>query len=170
LARGEDPRVVVADEESSSVGHRETFEDDVDDADDLVPTLLSQADRVAARLRAAGRRARVAVLILKYDDFRQITRQLTLEAPSSDGNVLAAAAFELLHKVAVGSRKGQRIRLCGLSATGLVERDAPRQLLLEEEQRARGERLGEALDKVKARFGGGLVRRAVHLDDEGDES
>ena len=35
-------------------------------------------------------------LIIKYDDFRQITRRTTLDAASSDGGVLARTAIELL--------------------------------------------------------------------------
>ena len=166
LSRGQDPRVVEPEQATSSVGHQETFDDDIDDPADLVTTLLQQADRVAARLRAAALRARVVVLIIKHDDFRQVTRRTTLASPTSDGSRLAAAATDLLAKVEIGPGKGKRVRLCGLSTTGLLPRDAPRQLGFEEEDQARGERLGEALDKVTARFGGGLLRRAVHLDDE----
>lgn len=168
LARGEDPRPVHADESASSIGHQETFEQDHDDPADLVPILLSQADRVATRLRAAAVQARVVVLIIKYDDFRQITRRATLPSPSSDGNRLAAAVVELLGKVELGPARGRRVRLCGVSATSLVARDAPRQLSLGQEEEARGERLGQALDKVRERFGGKLVRRAVHLGDSED--
>lgn len=166
LARGEDLRAVEPEQDASSVGHQETFDDDLDDRADVVTVLLHQADRVAARLRAAGKQARVVVLIVKYDDFRQITRRTTLAAPTSDGSRLCAAAVELLAKVELGAARGKRVRLCGISATGLVERGAPRQLGFDEEAQARGERLGDALDKVAARFGGGLVRRAVHLGDE----
>ncbi|MEO8553636.1 MAG: DNA polymerase IV, partial [Kofleriaceae bacterium] len=53
LARGEDPRPVVSEREAVTIGHRETFEHDLDDKGELAVTLLDQADRVAARLRAA---------------------------------------------------------------------------------------------------------------------
>ncbi|HEV7556000.1 MAG TPA: DNA polymerase IV, partial [Kofleriaceae bacterium] len=77
LARGDDPRDVIAEHESVSVGHQETFDDDIDDKGELTVILLDQADRVAARLRNASLRARVVVLIVKYDDFRQISRRTT---------------------------------------------------------------------------------------------
>lgn len=167
LARGEDARPVVSDEARASVGHQETFEHDLDDRDDLAVILLHQADRVAARLRSAEQRATVVVLILKYDDFRSITRRVTLDAPTSDGSVIARAAIELLAKVTLEPERGKRARLCGVSATGLVDRDAPRQLGFHEEERARGERLGAALDRVASKFGkAAALRRAVHLDDE----
>jgi DNA polymerase-4 len=153
-----------------SIGHQETFDDDLCDRDDLAAILLDQADRVASRLRANELRSRAVVLVLKYDDFRQITRRTTLDAPTSDGGVLARTAIELLGKVELDDRRGQRARLCGIAATQLESRDAPRQLGFDEDARARGERLGDAIDRVAARFGGGTIRRAVHLDgdDEGE--
>jgi DNA polymerase-4 len=166
LARGEDHRAVVAEHDPVTVGHQETFDEDVDDKGELAVLLLEQADRVAARLRAAELRARAVVLIIKYDDFRQITRRTTLDAPTSDGGVLARTAIELLAKVAIEPRKGGRVRLCGIAATQLEPRDAPRQLGFDEATRAKGERLGDTIDKLAARFGKGAIRRAVHLDDE----
>jgi DNA polymerase-4 len=166
LARGEDPRPVVAERAPVTIGHQETFDDDIDDKGELAVLLLDQADRVAARLRASELRARAVVLIVKYDDFRQITRRTTLDAATSDGGVLARTAIELLGKVAIEPRKGGRVRLCGLAAAQLEPRDAPRQLGFDEASRARGERLGEAIDKLSARFGKGAVKRAVHLDDD----
>ena len=168
LARGDDTRAVVAEHDPVSIGHQETFDDDLDDKGELAVILLSQADRVAARLRAAELRARVVVLIIKYDDFRQITRRTTLAQPTSDGGVLARTAIELLGKVTVEPRRGARVRLCGVAASQLEPRDAPRQLGFDEEARARGERLGDAIDKLAEKFGKGTIRRAVHLDDDDD--
>ena len=166
LARGEDSRAVVPESDPVSVGHQETFDDDLDDKGELAVILLDQADRVARRLREAELRARAVVLIVKYDDFRQITRRTTLDAATSDGGVLARTAIELLAKVTIEPRKGARVRLCGLSATNLEPRDAPRQLGFDEAARARGERLGETLDKLTAKFGKATIRRAVHLPDD----
>jgi DNA polymerase-4 len=170
LARGEDPRPVYAAEDPVSVGHQETFDDDLDDRGDIAVVLLHQADRVAARLRRAGLRAAVVVLIVKYDDFRQITRRTTLDDPTSDGRVIARAAIELLGGVPVESHKGARVRLAGISTTARQRRDAPRQLGFAEADRARGERLGDVLDRLEDKFGAGTVKRAVHVDDEhGDD-
>jgi DNA polymerase-4 len=168
LARGDDPRPVESEREAVTIGHQETFEHDVDDPGELAVILLDQADRVAARLRAAELRARAVVLIVKYDDFRLITRRTTLPASTSDGGVLAHTAIELLAKVPIESRRGSRARLCGISAQQLEPRDAPRQLGFDEASRARGERLGQTLDEVAAKFGRGKVRRAVHLADDDD--
>jgi DNA polymerase-4 len=168
LARGDDPRPVVSEHEAVTVGHQETFDDDIDDKGELAVILLDQADRVAARLRASELRARAVVLVIKYDDFRQITRRTTLDAATSDGGVLARTAIELLAKVPIESKRGARVRLCGVSAQSLEARDAPRQLGFDEAERAKGERLGNTIDKVAAKFGKGTIKRAVHLPEDDD--
>jgi len=168
LARGDDPRPVVSEHEAVTVGHQETFDDDLDDKGELAVILLDQADRVAARLRASELRARAVVLVIKYDDFRQITRRTTLDAPTSDGGVLARTAIELLAKVPIEPKRGARVRLCGISAQSLEPRDAPRQLGFDEAERAKGERLGNTIDKLAAKFGKGTIKRAVHLPEDDD--
>jgi len=169
LARGEDPRPVVSEREAVTIGHRETFEHDLDDKGELAVTLLDQADRVAARLRAAELRARTITLIIKYDDFRQISRRTTLDQATSDGGVVAHTAIDLLAKVPVESRRGQRVRLCGISAENLEPWDAPRQLGFDDATREKGERLGSTIDKLSAKFGKGTIRRAVHLPDSDED-
>jgi DNA polymerase IV len=169
LARGDDPRPVIAEHDAVSIGHQETFDDDIDDKGELSIILLDQADRVAVRLRASELRARAVVLIIKYDDFRQITRRTTLDAATSDGGVLARTAMDLLGKVSIESRKGGRVRLCGISATSLEPRDAPRQLLFDEASRQKGERLGDTIDKVAAKFGKSAIKRAIHVDREPED-
>lgn len=169
LARGDDPRPVVSEHDAVSIGHQETFDDDIDDRGELAVILLDQADRVAVRLRENQLRARAVVLIIKYDDFRQITRRTTLPAPSSDGGVIARTAIDLLGKVQIESRKGSRVRLCGISTTQLEPRDAPRQLGFDEAARARGERLGDTIDKVAAKFGKAAIKRAIHVTRDDDD-
>jgi DNA polymerase-4 len=168
LARGEDARAVEPERDSVSIGHQETFDDDIDEPGELAVILLDQADRVAARLRGSELRARVVVLIIKYDDFRQITRRTTLPTPTSDGGVLARTAIELLAKVTIEPKKGARVRLCGIAATQLESRAAPRQLDFAEDARQKGERLGDTLDKVAAKYGKAALRRAVHLREDDD--
>lgn len=163
LARGEDARPVVAERDAVSIGHQQTFENDIDDRGELAVILLAQADRVAARLRASNRRARAAVLVIKYDDFRQITRRTTFRAATCDGGELARTAMELLAKVPIEPRKGGRVRLCGIAAHSLEDQAAPRQLGLDQPAREKAERLGHAIDKLAAKFGHGAIRRAVHL-------
>lgn len=168
LSRGEDAREVEPDSERVSIGHEETFDVDLSRREDIEVLLLGQADRVAARLRRSGLRARVVQLKIKYADFRLVTRRRTLGDATLDGQVIARVARELMAELAVDGRHGKRhrVRLCGVSVSGLEARDAPRQLSLDERERERGERLGDTLDKIAARFGEGSIQRAIHTGDK----
>src|SRR5690606_27504064 len=107
--------------------------------DELHPILLHQCDRVASRLRRADLRATVAVLKIKYADFRLLTRRITLEAATSDGRVLGQAILRLLDRVPVADDdRSTRVRLCGVGVTGFEDRDAPRQLSFDQAERDRG--------------------------------
>ncbi len=171
LARGEDPRQVDTDRSAVSIGHEETFDRDLADKDEIRSVLLGQADRVSTRLRESGSRARVVTLKIKFADFRLITRRRTLADGTSDGSVIGHIAGELLEQLDIDDDHGKRhrIRLCGVSASGLEPRDAPRQLTLEEESRARGERLGDTLDQITRRFGRASIGRASTQRRERDQ-
>jgi DNA polymerase-4 len=164
LSRGEDLRRVEVGHETISIGHEETFDRDVGSVMELEPRLLSQADRVATRLRRADLRASIVVIKIKYADFRLISRRRTLADPTSDGNVVARVARELLAEIPIDDDHGKsrRVRLCGVAAGGLEKRDAPRQLTLDEQARQRGERLGDTLDEIRGKFGDLSIGRALY--------
>jgi DNA polymerase-4 len=164
LARGDDARAVEPERAAVSIGSEDTFDRDVHRPDELVSELLAQADRACARARAAGLRARVVVLKVKFADHALVTRRTTLGRPTADGRVVGRVAAELLAGVAAIERRG--VRLCGVTLTGLDGADAPRQLDFDDGAAERGERLGETIDALRAKFGAKAVQRAVHLDDE----
>jgi DNA polymerase IV len=170
LARGEDSRDVVSEHEPVSIGHEETFDRDLDRREQLEPTLVAQADRVAARLRRAGLRARVVMVKIKHADFQLVTRRRTLADATSDGARIGRTALELASEIEIGGNGGKRtrVRLCGVAASGLEPRDAPRQLLLDEGARERGERLGDTIDRIRQRFGDQAVLPAVATDRDDD--
>lgn len=170
LARGDDPRQVEPETQPVSIGHEETFAVDLAHKDEITVLLLGQADRVAARLRRAGLRARVVQLKIKYADFRLVTRRQTLADASVDGGLIGRAAVSMLAELPVDDDHGKRhrVRLCGVSASGLEPRDAPRQLTLSEPERERSERLGDTLDRIQARFGTRMIKRAIHAGPESE--
>jgi DNA polymerase-4 len=163
LARGEDARHVEADRGAGSIGAEETFEHDLVDGPLLRRRVTAQAERVAERLRRTAQLCGCVVLKLKDTEFHITSRRRTLPAPTSDGRVIAKVAHELLDATKV---RAPGVRLSGVSATSMSPADAPRQLTLDEPERARGERLGETLDKIRDKFGRDAVARAALLSDE----
>jgi DNA polymerase-4 len=120
LARGEDQREVVPDEAARSVGGEETFEQDLVGEVALARALLLQAGRVGRRLRAAGLRGRIVTLKVKYADFTQVTRRVTLEAPTDDDRLIYRTARDLLARV----EAGRPVRLAGVTVSGFDEAEA----------------------------------------------
>jgi DNA polymerase-4 len=162
LAAGLDDRDVEPDRAPVSIGHEDTFMEDLHARPPLEVHLLDQADRVCARLREGGHRARVVTLKVKYADHSRTSRRRTLPRPTADGRLVGATARALLAEVTDIERRG--VRLTGVSCSGLEPADAPRQLGFDDDAAERGEALGKALDKIAARFGSGSVKRAVHVE------
>ncbi len=164
LSRGLDEREVEPDSEPISIGHEETFNADVTSHEELGPILLRQADRVAARLRRQDRRARTVVVKLKYTDFELKTRRATFTDGTADGRRIGRAAAELAGGLSLSPRR--RARLAGVAVSTLEPRHGPHQLSFDEASRQRGERLGDALDQIEAKFGERAVGRAAYAGDK----
>jgi len=164
LSDGVDDRDVVSDRAPVSVGHEDTFDRDLFDRAALETRLIDQGERVCARLRELGLRARVVTLKVKYSDHRRTSRRATLERATSDGRVVARTAAALLASVPEIDRRG--VRLTGLSLSDLRDRDHREQLSFDEPAAQRGEALGDALDRISAKFGRAAVKRADLLDDD----
>jgi DNA polymerase-4 len=163
LANGIDDRSVVPDQAVKSIGHEETFGQDLHDHERLARELGRLADGVGRRLRAHGHAGRTVVLKVRFGDFTTITRSVTLPDPVDSGRAIAQAAEELLATldVSVG------VRLLGVSATGLVA-GGTQQLTLEAP--ADWSEADRAMDRIRERFGDDAIAPAVALGDRGIRS
>jgi len=158
LARGDDPRPVVPDEEAKSVGAEDTFERDLSGDEALLPQLLDQSVRVARRLREAGLRGRTVTLKVKYADFEQVTRRATLEVATDDAAEIYRAIREGLSRADLS----RAVRLTGVSVSGFEEGSA--QLgLFGAAGPPGGKRaaLNAAIDALADRYGEGAVKPAT---------
>ncbi|MEO6953611.1 MAG: DNA polymerase IV [Polyangia bacterium] len=162
LARGIDARRVVPDREAKSIGAEDTFERDLPLGPDLRREVMAQADRVAERLRDSALVATTVVLKIKDPQFQSRSRRRTLDAATSDGRIFAKVALELLDEIGIGP---DGVRLSGVAAAGLGDAEAPRQLVLEARP-ARGDKLMDALDAIRGRFGRAAIARAELLDED----
>jgi DNA polymerase-4 len=171
LARGDDPRPVVPDEEAHSVGAEDTFERDLLGEEALLPQLLDQSVRVARRLREGGLRGRVVTLKVKFADFEQLTRRSTLPHPTDDGGEIYRSIREDLGRAGVD----RPVRLTGVTVSGFgAEEGVPDQLGLfgavpessSREGQGKREALNAALDALAERFGEGAVKPATLAERE----
>ncbi|MEP0547385.1 MAG: DNA polymerase IV [Rhodothermales bacterium] len=127
IARCEDDRPVRPDRERKSVGVERTFAYDVRGADGLLHQLGPLAAELARRLARHGVAGRTLTLKLKSAAFANSSRSTTLSAPVHAEHDLLALGAALLDRPAPPT---EPIRLLGLTASGLVPADSPRQLAL----------------------------------------
>lgn len=157
LARGIDAREVTTTRVEKSVGHEETFHDDIGDVVFLRAELLRLADRVATRLRAGEWEAATISIKVRFADFTTITRSQTLAEPTAVGQRIADSAREMF----AGVDLHQHVRLLGVRATSLTPAGAGGVTLWDDD--AEWKRVDGALDDALARFGKGAVTRAAFL-------
>ena len=140
-----------------SIGHEVTFPRDIDDPELLRATLLDLADRAAGTLRRKGYACRTLALKLRDAQFRTFGGQRTLPQATSSTTVIYETAAALLGDL---HASGCRLRLLGLTLSGLA--GEARQLDLDDSWREAAR--DEAVDRVRAKYGTGAVRRAgAHL-------
>jgi DNA polymerase-4 len=155
LSMGIDDREVVPEHAVKSVGHEETFLEDLEALTDIRREVLSLAERVARRLRKLALSGKTVTLKVKYRDFSQITRSETLGQFTDDSMTIYGTARGLLEKTEAGKRP---VRLLGVSLSQLKSgREDQLSLFgpkIDEKRRV----LNQALDGLQDKHGEGSVR------------
>ncbi|MBQ5952210.1 MAG: DNA polymerase IV [Lachnospiraceae bacterium] len=150
--------------ETRSVSHETTMPRDVTDAETARLILLSLTERVAARLRRNGDKARQVSAYLTYADFTRRSRQAALPAATDVTEELYAQTVRLFDQL---WDKKTPIRLIGMSAGQLGGDDGFRQMdLFDGGRHERLEKLDKAIDSIRSRYGRGSVTRASLLGNE----
>lgn len=122
-AHGRDERPVVMHSEPQSISREMTFDRDLSvrrDRDELSAIFTELCNGVSDDLLRKGYAGKTFGVKLRYDNFRTVTRDCTLAAPTQDASVIRRAAGECLKRVPLE----RRIRLLGVRAGGLVRMDA----------------------------------------------
>jgi len=117
-ARGRDQREVVTFSETKSISRETTFERDlhpVRDREELTRIFTKLCFQLADDLRRKSYSGKTIGLKLRFDDFRTVTRDRTLEVPTQDARKIRRAAGECLKRVVLD----RRIRLLGVRASSL---------------------------------------------------
>ena len=160
-ARGEDAGAwfgneVGADTDAKSISHEHTYNEDTASLEQMESTLTRLCEMVGRRLREAGLHARTIQLKLRYEDFTTITRAHSLADPTQ----LDTEIFEEVRKLFRKNwRKGAKVRLLGVQASGF-EGQSGQGDLLEAERRKRWQQALSVADKLRDRFGESSVSLA----------
>jgi DNA polymerase IV len=120
LAHNRDPRPVLPRRRRRSIGAQRALGRRPRASGEVSAALIGLVDRVARRLRAAGRQCRTVVLRLRFGDYSRATRSRTLARPTAHTHEILAAAGELLAGAgAIIARRG--LTLVGVALTNLAD-------------------------------------------------
>jgi DNA polymerase-4 len=149
-----DDRPVEPYHDRKSISTERTFHTDTTDVRWLRDQLTAMAGRLTFELREQQKLTSCVAVKIRYSDFNTFTRQRRIPYTASD-HTLIRMAHELLEQV---YQRRQLVRLVGLRFSELVH-GSPQLDLFDPAQE--DERLLQALDRIRRRFGAGAIGRAV---------
>ena len=116
IVRGIDERPVEPVRERKSWGREITLDEDILDMDLVRSILADIAVELEEGISGKSIKGRTITLKIKYHDFQQITRSVTIDEPTNSGGVIIDEIFRLLQLTEAGTKK---IRLLGISLSHL---------------------------------------------------
>ncbi|MET0128806.1 MAG: DNA polymerase IV, partial [Solirubrobacterales bacterium] len=127
----------------------------------LDAVVVSLADRITRRMRAAASVGRTVTVRLRFGDYTRASRARTMPtATAATSAVLTTARAIVAEAMPVIRRRG--LTLIGLTITNLERGRPGEQLELPFEERAR-DGLDRAVDELRDRFGVGAITRGTLL-------
>jgi DNA polymerase-4 len=128
-------------------------------AAEIDAVVIGLIDRIASRMRAAGRTGRTVTLRLRFNDFGRATRSHTLPWGTYSTHALLGTARRLVAAAApLIAERG--LTLVGF-AVSEVDRDGAEQLTLPLTTRAEPAAVDAAVDQVRRRYGRSALTRGV---------
>ncbi len=117
FARGIDERPVISEWERKSVSCEQTFEKDLTEPSAVTIVLYHTMEELLRRLAKSGFRGRTLTLKVKFSDFRQITRSLTVSDVLLTKEQILPLAKRLMSEVDYGRHHPIRLLGLGVSTT-----------------------------------------------------
>ncbi len=117
-SQGIDERKLITSSEPKSISRETTFERDLHALHDrtiLSGIFTTLCSRLAEDLQQKGYLGRTIGIKLRFEDFRTVTRDITLPSPTADPALIRRSAGECLRRVTLD----QKLRLLGVRASAL---------------------------------------------------
>lgn len=161
FANGRDTGVVEAEApENKGYGNSTTVEFDVTDPDTAKMVLLSLSETLAARLRKDHVKAGLVSVAIKSFRLQTVSHQTVLKAPTNITTEIHSAACGLFDEL----WDGTPIRHLGVHTGKIQEEECARQLdIFDSTDYERMERMDQAVDAIRAKFGDDAIMRASFL-------
>ena len=144
-----------------SIGNSTTTPRDLD----VQIIFMALAESVSARLRKHGFKCNTVAISIRDNSLYHFSRQMHLREPTDITDEIMNAAMELFRNNYDWSHP---IRSLGVRGADLVTADIPVQmsLFMNEEKRAKQEKMDKAVDEIRRRFGYFSIQRAFMYQDK----
>jgi len=161
-ANGIDDREVLPPGEAKSISRETTFQVDTQDRQLLERILWKQSEKIGATLRRESKQAKCVTLKLRYADFSTITRSCTLRESIDIDRVIFEAGMKLLEQPL--AKNNQTIRLIGIGVTNIMEMSRQETLFTPSTRKL--EKLYQAIDRIRARYGFDAIKTGTSITPE----
>ena len=157
LARGIDESPVVSYHQVKSISQEITFEEDLKDPKKIKTFLGRLSEEVGSALRKDKFRAKTVKIKIRFSDFTTVTRQISLDAPTSSTEIIRNLAKKLFKEKVT---KDREIRLVGVGVSNITDAGEEQLYLFPETgKEGKFKKIDDALDKIREKFGRNSIRR-----------
>lgn len=148
-----------------SIGNSTTTPRDLENDLDVQIIFMALAESVSARLRKHGFKCNTVAISIRDNSLYHFSRQMHLREPTDITDEIMNAAMELFRN---NYDWPHPIRSLGVRGADLVTADIPVQmsLFMNEEKRAKQEKMDKAVDEIRRRFGYFSIQRAFMYQDK----
>ena len=162
FANGRDSSLVEPEPEGNKMyGNSTTVAADITDEDTARMVLLSLSETVASRLREDGQKAQMVSVSIRNTDMKTVSHQKIMPAATDITEEIYEAACQLFEEL----WDQEPIRLLGVQTGKLSSERGGRQMsLFDNTDYEKMERMDQAVDKIRKKFGKNAIMRASFLD------
>lgn len=162
-ANGIDTSIVNSDPApAKSVSQETTFFHDVTDEAVLRKKLLQQSEQIGFRLRQMNLRGDTVRLKVRWENFVTISRQIKLGQKICQDSLINDQAQKLFSEI--WQHEPRPVRLIGLAVSGFEDETA--QLSLFQSPSEKEDRLLQAVDQIRNKYGRKSLKRGIDLEKE----
>ncbi|MGM9613072.1 MAG: DNA polymerase IV [Butyricicoccus sp.] len=167
-ARGDDRdpvRSFYAEHTVKSIGKGMTFAHNLTHTEEIRVQVMMLCDSVGSRLRAGHLKCQTVQVLIRDPDFRNMSRQITLDVPTDSTRQLTETALAL---IAQHWKAGKPIRMITVTAASLLAPEASgEQLSLFDEgaaeRREKQRKIDQAVDALRSKYGRDAVKYGASL-------
>ena len=157
----DDSEVNYTKEKPKGIGNSITLPVDYNNIDEINKILLKLTEQVTYRLRKEKMLANVVNVQLKDKDFRVYSHQRKMDSPTSSTKIIYNEVKKLANEL---YKKGTLIRLVGVRVDNLIDEKDKQISLFEDKQNEKQEKIDNALDKLKDKYGYNFIKRATDIN------